>query len=142
MKSAIATFLSSPAFAVVGVSRHERKFGSIVFRAMRSRGFAVYPVHPHLQEFDGLTCVPSVRALPCEVRADVPRAGHIHPCPASLGKQGDRQISSLTPGGAWNGSSFPLDTLAKVSYLGEGLDAVCTALMHHMNVMTSLHDAF
>lgn len=71
MKTAIATFLSSPAFAVVGVSRNERKFGSVVFRAMRSKGFDVYPVHPHLREFDGRTCVPSVRELPSEVRAAV-----------------------------------------------------------------------
>jgi predicted CoA-binding protein len=71
MMTPIAAFLSSPAFAVVGVSRNERKFGSIVFRAMRSKGFAVYPVHPHLSEFDGVACVPDVRALPSEVRAAV-----------------------------------------------------------------------
>ncbi len=71
MMATIRTFLLSPAFAVVGVSRNDRKFGSIVFRAMRSRGFAVYPVHPHLPEFDGVACVPNVRDLPPDVCAAV-----------------------------------------------------------------------
>jgi len=47
MKHAIDTFFSSPAYAVVGVSRNRKKLGK-VFRSMKERSFQVYPVNPGL----------------------------------------------------------------------------------------------
>ena len=71
VKNDITKFFSSKAYAVVGVSRDKKKFGSTVFRAMNSRFFTVYPVNPHLSTFDDVQCVATVRDLPDEVQSVV-----------------------------------------------------------------------
>lgn len=69
MNPSIEQFFSSQAYAVVGVSRTPRKFGSIVFREMKKRGFVVHPVTPHMETLDGQRCYASVSALPAEVQS-------------------------------------------------------------------------
>lgn len=62
-------FFSSHAFAVVGVSANRRKFGNIIYRAMKERGFTVYPVHPALQMVEGEQCFHSIMDLPEQVKS-------------------------------------------------------------------------
>ena len=52
--------------AVVGVSRDERKFGSLFLQALLDFGFKgkIYPVHPTEAEILGLKTYPSVRDVP------------------------------------------------------------------------------
>ncbi|MBI5471546.1 MAG: CoA-binding protein [Ignavibacteriae bacterium] len=69
--NAIATFFASKAFAVVGVSGDRRKFGNIVFREMRERGFVVYPVNPHLSVVEETRCYKHVGELPDDVKSAV-----------------------------------------------------------------------
>jgi len=64
-------FFSSQAYAVVGVSANRKKFGNIIYRAMKERGFTVYPVHPRLQMVEGEQCFRSVIDLPEQVRSIV-----------------------------------------------------------------------
>lgn len=71
MKTAVETFLSFPAFAVVGVSADRRKFGNVVYREMRQRGLRVYPVNPRLPRVEEDVCFPSVADVPEEVQAVV-----------------------------------------------------------------------
>ncbi len=71
MNQDIKAFLSSEAFAVVGVSRNPRKFGNAVFREMRKKGLDVHPVHPHLDAFDGVACVGQISRLPATVHSVV-----------------------------------------------------------------------
>jgi len=54
------------ALAVVGVSRDERKFGSLFLRALLDFGFKgkIYPVHPEGGEILGLKAYPAVRDIP------------------------------------------------------------------------------
>jgi uncharacterized protein len=61
--NAIASFLASQTFAVVGVSADRRKFGNALFRAMRDRGLSVVPVHKTLERVEGAACYHSVREL-------------------------------------------------------------------------------
>jgi len=65
--SNIEQFFSSPAYAVIGVSANRRKFGNVVYRTMREKGFTVYPVHQRLESVEGDACLHSVSALPPEV---------------------------------------------------------------------------
>jgi len=71
LRETISRFYSSKAFAVVGVSTNKRKFGNIVYRAMKERGFTVYPVHPTLPDVEGETCFHSVMDLPEQVKSIV-----------------------------------------------------------------------
>ena len=71
MSEDIAKFFSSPAFAVIGVSANRRKFGNIIYRAMKERGFTVYPVHSTLPDVEGETCFHTVMDLPEQVKSVV-----------------------------------------------------------------------
>ena len=70
-RNAIDKFFASPPYAVVGVSRHKHKFGNTIFHEMKRRGLAVYPVHPHLAEIEGMTCFASIADVPDEVQSVV-----------------------------------------------------------------------
>jgi uncharacterized protein len=64
MKEAIEKFFSSSAYAVVGVSADQKKFGNKVFRMMLERGFEVYPIHPKRQTVEGVSCFSSILEVP------------------------------------------------------------------------------
>ncbi len=63
-KKAIDEFLKQPALAVVGVSRGGKKFGSVAYRELKSKGYRVYPVHPQAATIDGDKAYPNLGALP------------------------------------------------------------------------------
>jgi hypothetical protein len=63
MNPLIDTFVSSKKIAVVGMSRSGKKFGNIVSKELKSKGYEIYPVHPEVQEIDGLTCYPDLKSL-------------------------------------------------------------------------------
>ena len=55
---------SSKTVAVVGASADRRKFGNKAVRAYVRQGFSVIPVNPRELTIEGLTCYPSVLAVP------------------------------------------------------------------------------
>lgn len=50
--------------AVVGATDHPAKYGGIIYRDMKSKGFPVYAVNPNRSTVDGDPCWPSVKDLP------------------------------------------------------------------------------
>jgi uncharacterized protein len=68
-RKTIDAFLASDAFAVIGVSADQKKFGNVVYRTMKEKEAVVYPVHPSLQNVEGDACYRNVAALPPEVHA-------------------------------------------------------------------------
>jgi len=71
-----AEFVKSQRFAIVGVSR--RKFGGSIYRALKARGFTVYPVHPALTTYDGDHCFRTLREIPEGVEAAVIAVSPFH----------------------------------------------------------------
>jgi len=65
----IDSFFTSPAFAVIGVSSDQKKFGNVVYRTMKEKDAVVYPVHPSKESVEGDACYASVSALPADVHA-------------------------------------------------------------------------
>lgn len=63
MNPMIDDFISAKRIAVVGMSRSGKKFGNIVGKELKSKGYEIYPVHPEVQEIDGLTCYPDLKSL-------------------------------------------------------------------------------
>lgn len=63
MKQEIVDFLEGKRFAVVGVSRAEKKFGNAIFTELKARGFQMYAVHPEMKEIGGEPCYPNLAAL-------------------------------------------------------------------------------
>ncbi len=66
---AIAGFLASPAFGVVGASSHRHKYGNKVLRCYQQNGRRAIPVNPHESEVEGVACVASVLDLPDDVKS-------------------------------------------------------------------------
>lgn len=64
MKNIIEEFIHFKRMAVVGVSDNPRKYGAIVYRTMKSRGYDMLAVNPNLSSFDGDPCYPNLTALP------------------------------------------------------------------------------
>ncbi len=71
-RSDLELFFSSPAIAMVGVSRDKKKFGNRAFEKLRANAkHTVIPVNPQAAEINGVKCLPDLAALPPEVQSVV-----------------------------------------------------------------------
>jgi len=66
-KKDIEKFLEPKKLAIAGVSRDPKKFGSLIYRDLKKKGYEVYPVNPQTIEIAGVTCYRSVSDLPAGV---------------------------------------------------------------------------
>ena len=62
----LATLFRPRSIAVIGASTREDAIGFRVIRNLRRMGFAgeIFPINPRYREVAGLTCLPSIEALP------------------------------------------------------------------------------
>ena len=60
----IREFLNQKTFAVVGSFRNETKYAYKIVKALKERGYVVYPVNPHTKEIEDLICYPGILDLP------------------------------------------------------------------------------
>ena len=62
----IATLLRDPdtTIAVVGATDDTRKYGSVIYRDLKRKGFAVWPVNPGRDTVDGDAAFANLGALP------------------------------------------------------------------------------
>ena len=67
LEERITTFLTSPAFGVVGASTNRAKFGNKVLRTYLQNHKKVYPVNPNEKSIENIPCVKDVESLPDEV---------------------------------------------------------------------------
>ncbi len=63
-RETIEAFLSQKVLALAGASRSGRKFGNVVLRELKAKGYEVRVVHPEAAEIDGVPCFSSLAALP------------------------------------------------------------------------------
>ncbi len=63
-KKEVSEFLAQKTLAVVGVSRNPQKFGNGVYRELVAKGYKVFPINPKADKVEGVTCYPSLAALP------------------------------------------------------------------------------
>ena len=63
-RAAVEGFLGEKTLAVVGVSRGGKKFGNMVMKDLKGKGYRVFPVNPHAETIDGEPCYPSLETLP------------------------------------------------------------------------------
>jgi uncharacterized protein len=63
-KTMIDEFVSQPALAVIGMSRSGKKFGNFAYRALLSKGYRVYAIHPEARSINGVRCYPDFESLP------------------------------------------------------------------------------
>ncbi len=63
-KQTIQEFIALKYIAVVGVSSNKDKFGSMVYRDMKAKGYKVTAVNPKLDMVEGDRCFAGLGALP------------------------------------------------------------------------------
>ena len=54
----------NPASTAVGATEKTTKYGSIIYRDLKAKGYRVYPVNPGRDEVDGDTAYPDIGDLP------------------------------------------------------------------------------
>lgn len=67
LRRVINDFLSHRTLAVVGVSRSGKKFGNVVYKTLKVKGYHVIPVNSHADTVEGDRCYPSLSVLPEKV---------------------------------------------------------------------------
>jgi predicted CoA-binding protein len=62
----LTALLSEPgtSIAVIGATDHPAKYGGIIYRDMKAKGFPVFAVNPNRETVDGDKCWPTVKDLP------------------------------------------------------------------------------
>lgn len=70
-KKNIEEFLINNEIAVCGASLNKKKFGNIIFRFLKTRGYHAYPINPALEKIEGEKCYPDISSLPETVKAAV-----------------------------------------------------------------------
>lgn len=70
-KVKINQFLNAKSFAITGVSRDEKKFGRLVYKAFIEKGKTAYPVNPNLESVNGARVYKSIQEVPSDVDAIV-----------------------------------------------------------------------
>lgn len=68
-KKEIEKFFEPKKLAIVGVSRNPKKFGYLVFRDLKARGYEVCPVNPNTDKINGDSCYKSVKDLPADIKS-------------------------------------------------------------------------
>ncbi|NJO70398.1 MAG: CoA-binding protein, partial [Bacteroidetes bacterium] len=62
-------FIAQKEFALAGVSRDSRKFGHVVFKTLKTKGYKVSPINPLAESIGDEPCFKSVRDLPENVKS-------------------------------------------------------------------------
>ena len=63
-RAEIDDFLAQKTLALAGASRSGKKFGNVVLRELKSKGYEIQLLHPSAPEIGGVPCVPSLARLP------------------------------------------------------------------------------
>jgi uncharacterized protein len=63
-KEAVGQFMSQKTFALVGVSRNERKFGNAIYKELTKKSYKVFPINLKMTEIQGEKCYSSLNELP------------------------------------------------------------------------------
>ncbi|MBN1624851.1 MAG: CoA-binding protein, partial [Clostridia bacterium] len=56
--------LEKKTWAVVGANTDPEKYGNMIYRKLKSRGYRVYAVNPVYKEIDGDECYSNLSSLP------------------------------------------------------------------------------
>jgi predicted CoA-binding protein len=70
-QAVIDDFIAQATLAVVGVSRDRTKFGNIVYRDLREKGYRVLAMHRSHDTVEGDPCYPDLASLPERVEGIV-----------------------------------------------------------------------
>jgi predicted CoA-binding protein len=56
--------LDRKVWAVVGANENPEKYGNMIYRKLRAKGYEVYPVNPNYETVEGDKCYKDLSSLP------------------------------------------------------------------------------
>lgn len=62
-QKSINDFLVQKKLALIGISRSGKKFGNMIFKELKSKGYQIFPINPNVETIQGEHCYPSLKAL-------------------------------------------------------------------------------
>jgi len=65
----INKFFGCNKFAIAGVSRDKKKFGSLIYKELKKKDYNIVAVNPNMDTFEGEKCYRSVKELPPDIEA-------------------------------------------------------------------------
>jgi len=68
MRAVIDEMITSKEVAIAGVSRNPKKFGNVVYKTLKEKGFSVYPINPNTETIEGEKTFHSIEDLPENVK--------------------------------------------------------------------------
>ncbi len=68
-KELVEEFLAQNKIAVIGVSRKRSKFGNVIYRELKNKGYRVFPINHNTNTIEGDVCYPDLFSLPEKVDA-------------------------------------------------------------------------
>lgn len=63
MHSLVKYFRTMPPVALVGASNDSTKYGNIIFKDLKSKGYTIYPVNPKATSVEGVTAIHSLAEI-------------------------------------------------------------------------------
>jgi predicted CoA-binding protein len=67
MRETIDRFLRDKKLAIAGVSHNPKKFGYILYKTAREKGYSVIPINPKGGKIDDVTCIQSAAMLDSDI---------------------------------------------------------------------------
>ncbi|PKM94013.1 MAG: CoA-binding protein [Firmicutes bacterium HGW-Firmicutes-1] len=58
------TMLEKKKWAVVGANQNSEKYGNMIYKKLKLRGYEVYPVNPFFEMIEGDTCYRNLASIP------------------------------------------------------------------------------
>lgn len=66
-KTALEQFFAPRSLAIAGASRKSVKFGNMIYKELKAKGYKVFAINPNADTVEGDPCYPNLAALPEKV---------------------------------------------------------------------------
>lgn len=66
-KAALEKFFAPKSLAIAGASRKSVKFGNMIYKELKAKGYRVFAINPNADMVEGDPCYPNLAALPEKV---------------------------------------------------------------------------
>ncbi len=113
MHTLVKYFRTMPPVALIGASNDSTKYGNIIFKDLKSKGFTIYPINPKATSIEGVPALHSLQEL--KEKTDVELLVYVIPPKLTLeslqiAKELGYQKAWLQPGSADAAVAEYLDT--------------------------------
>lgn len=71
MHTLVKYFRTMPPIALIGASNDSTKYGNIIFKDLKSKGYTVYPINPKATTIEGVPALKGLEELKAQTNVDL-----------------------------------------------------------------------